>query len=100
MNALPWLLLLLGAVACIFLPFLIARRDDPTLSWAWMPYVWTKVLSVLIFVLVLPVLVSDLAGISDLALQEAFLVGYGAASFGDLGRKGGGAIVEVVRNGR
>ena len=94
MDYLSWLLLFLGAIACIFLPFLIARRDDPSLSWAWRPYVWPKVLSVLIFVLVLPVLVSDLAGIGDLALQEAFLVGYGAASFGDLGRKGG----EIVRD--
>ena len=94
MDALPWLMLLLGAVARIFLPFLIARRDDPSLSWEW-PYVWPQVLSVAIFVLILPVLVDDLANVSELELQYAWLVGYGAASFGRLAQQG----VEVVRNG-
>ena len=95
MVALPWLMLLLGAVARIFLPFLIARRDDPSLSWEWR-LVWPQVLSIGIFVLILPFLVDDLANVSDLDLQYAWLVGYGAASFGRLAQQG----VEVVRNGR
>ena len=94
MDALPWLMLLLGAVARIFLPFLIARRDDPSLSWEWR-YVWPQLLSIGIFVLLLPLLVDDLAGMADLDLQYAWLVGYGAASFGRLAQQG----VEVVRNG-
>jgi hypothetical protein len=89
----------LGAIAQIFLPFLIARRDDPNLKWEW-KHIYPKLISVAIFVLVLPVLVDDLAGISDLALQQAFLYGYGAASFGRLAVNGGGAVVEAVRNGR
>jgi len=95
MNALPWLLLLLGAVARIFLPFLIARRDDPSLSWEW-KYVWPQLLSLGIFVLLLPLLVDDLANVGELDAQYAWLVGYGAASFGRLAQQGG----EVLRNGR
>jgi len=95
MNALPWLLLLLGAVARIFLPFLIARRDDPSLSWEWR-YVWPQLLSLGIFVLLLPLLVDDLANVGELDAQYAWLVGYGAASFGRLAQQGG----EVLRNGR
>ena len=95
MNALPWLLLLLGAVARIFLPFLIARRDDPSLSWEWR-YVWPQLLSLGIFVLLLPMLVDDLANVGELDAQYAWLVGYGAASFGRLAQQGG----EVLRNGR
>ena len=95
MNALPWLLLLLGAVARIFLPFLIARRDDPSLSWEW-KYVWPQLLSLGIFVLLLSLLVDDLANVGELDAQYAWLVGYGAASFGRLAQQGG----EVLRNGR
>ena len=95
MNALLWLLLLLGAVARIFLPFLIARRDDPSLSWEWR-YVWPQLLSLGIFVLLLPLLVDDLANVGELDAQYAWLVGYGAASFGRLAQQGG----EVLRNGR
>ena len=95
MNALPWLLLLLGAVARIFLPFLIARRDDPSLSWEWR-FVWPQLLSLGIFVLLLPLLVDDLANVGELDAQYAWLVGYGAASFGRLAQQGG----EVLRNGR
>lgn len=95
MDYLPWIMLLLGAVARIFLPFLIERRNDPSLSWDWR-YVWPQVLSVGIFVLLLPMLVDDLANVSNLDLQYAWLVGYGAASFGRLADKG----VLAVRNGR
>ena len=70
MNALPWLLLLVGAVARIFLPFLIARRDDPSLSWEWR-YVWPQLLSLGIFVLLLPLLVDDLANVGELDAQYA-----------------------------
>ena len=38
--------------------------------------------------------------VGDLDLQYAWLVGYGAASFGRLAVNGGGAVVEAVRNGR
>lgn len=97
MMYLPWLMLLLGAVARIFLPFLMKLRNTPDLSWTDfdMRYIWPQLISLVIFVLVLPVLVSDLAGIGGLALQEAFLIGYGAAAFGRLADNG----IEVVRNG-
>ena len=75
MNALPWLLLLLGAVARIFLPFLIARRDDPDLQWAWR-LVIPQLLSLAIFALLLPLLVDDLKSVSDLDLQYAWSVSY------------------------
>jgi hypothetical protein len=94
MEVLPWILLLLGAAARIFLPFLIARRDDPSLSWEWR-YVWPQLLSLGIFILILPLLVDDLASVSELDLQYAWLVGYGAASFGRLADRG----IDVARNG-
>ena len=94
-QILPWAFLLIGAVARIFLPFLIARRDDPTLSWSWR-FVWPQVLSVGIFILVLPLLVDSLTGVSELDLQYAWLVGYGAASFGRLADKG----IEAARAAR
>ena len=88
MDYLPWLLLLLGAVARIILPFLIARRDDPDLKWSW-KFVYPQVLSLGIFVLLLPLLIDDLESVGELNPQNAWLVGYGAASFGRLTAKGG-----------
>ncbi len=96
---LPWLFLFLGAFGRILLPFLYERRDNPDLKWEWR-YVYGQAISLIIFVLVLPVLVDNLAGIVDLELQQAFLVGYGAAAFGRLGDKRISEVVEVVRNGR
>lgn len=92
MELVPWVFLFLGAIGRIFLPFLIERRDNPDLHWEWR-YVYGQLISLAIFVLVLPVLVDDLANVGQLDLQYAWLVGYGAASFGRLTAKG----VEVVR---
>jgi hypothetical protein len=83
---LPWFLLILGIIARILVPWLIARREDPTLPWSW-HYVWPQLVSFVVIVLMLPLMVSDLAQVSHLELQFAFLVGWGAADVGNTGRK-------------
>jgi len=92
MTWLAWLLLLLGGLSRVLLPFLLERRDNPELSWDWR-YLWPQLLSFIIFVLLLPLLVDDLASIGALDPQNAWLVGYGAASFGRLAQRG----TEVIR---
>jgi len=87
MEYLSWIMLFVGALARVFLPFLLARRDDPNLSWEW-HYLWPQLLSFGIFVLLLPLLVDNLASIKELDPQTSWLVGYGAASFGRLADKG------------
>ena len=86
MEFVPWALMFLGIASRIFVPWLIERRDDPSLSWQW-SYVWPQLVSFVVMALMLPVLVSDLADISTLELQFAFLVGWGAADVGNAGRK-------------
>ena len=70
----PWFFLVLGIVSRILVPWLIARRDDPSLSWTWR-YIWPQLVSFVVIVLMLPLLVSDLANVSTLELQVSFLVG-------------------------
>lgn len=81
-----WILLFVGILARIFVPFLIARREDPSLGWSWR-YVWPQVLAFAIIALMLPVIVADLASIGELQYQAAFLVGWAAGDIGNLGRK-------------
>ena len=83
---LPWILLFLGIASRILVPWLIARRDDPSLSWQWR-YFWPQLVSFLVIALMLPVLISNLATISDLELQAAYLIGWAAADIGNTGRK-------------
>lgn len=78
---LPWVGLFIGLAARIFLPFLAARRKDPTLSWEW-AYVWPQLLSFGLVVLVLPLVVENLKAINELSFQMAWLAGWGAADVG------------------
>lgn len=77
----PYLFLLFGIVSRIFVPWLIARREDPTLSWTWR-YVWPQLVSVLVIVLLLPLLLSDLDKTGELPLTAAYLTGWAAADIG------------------
>lgn len=81
-----WALLTVGMAARIIVPFLLERREDPTLSWDW-KYVWPQLISFVIIALMLPVIVPDLKGIASLDLQAAFLVGWAAGDIGNIGRK-------------
>lgn len=82
----PWILLVLGILARIFVPFLLARRDDPSLGWDW-KYVWPQLISFAIIALMLPVILPNLASISGLDPQAAFLAGWAAGDIGNVGRK-------------
>jgi len=82
----PWVLLVTGIFARILVPFLIERRENPSLTWD-MKYVWPQIISFVIIVLMLPVIIPDLEGISSLAFQAAFLVGWAAGDIGNVGRK-------------
>jgi len=80
---LAWIFLVLGILSRIFVPFLLARRDDPNLSWSWR-YIWPQLITVLVIFLVLPLLIADLEAVAGLAPAVAYLAGWAAA---DLGRE-------------
>ena len=81
-----WLLLVLGITARIMVPWLIARKENPDLLWSWC-YIWPQLVSFVVIALMLPILISDLANVSNLELQAAFLVGWAAADIGNTARK-------------
>ena len=83
---LPWVFLTAGILARIVVPWLIARRDDSSLSWSW-GYIWPQMVSFVVIVLMLPLLIADLVEIGVYDLQVAFLVGWGAADVGRTGYK-------------
>ena len=85
-DFLSWLFLATGILSRILVPWLIARRDDPSLSWTWR-YIWPQLVSFVVIVLMLPLLIANLADISSYDLQVAFLVGWGAADVGRTGYK-------------
>lgn len=75
--------LLLGILARVFIPFFQARQSDPDLGWNWQ-FVWPQLLAVGILLLALPAIVADINAVLTLPWQAAWLVGYGAASAGNL----------------
>lgn len=81
-----WILLTVGTLARVIVPFLIERRENPQLGWD-MKYVWPQIISFVIIALMLPVIVPNLESISSLDLQAAFLVGWAAGDIGNMGRK-------------
>ena len=81
-----WLLLTVGLLARIVVPFLIERRENPTLGWD-MKYIWPQVISFWIIALMLPVIIPNLESIAVLDLQAAFLVGWAAGDIGNVSRK-------------
>ena len=82
----PWILLFLGVVSRIVVPWLIARRDNPDLPWKWL-YIWPQLISFVVIALMLPILIDNLEGISSLSYQAAYLIGWAAADIGNSGRK-------------
>ena len=79
---LGWLFLALGGFSRVFVPWLIARRQDPGLSWSWR-YVWPQLVTLLVVALLLPLTV-DLETVSKLEITPAYVVGWGAADIGRL----------------
>ena len=79
---LPWVSLVVGVIARIFVPWLAKRQAAPdSAKWAW-KFVWPQLLSVVLIFLVLPIVVKDLLVVSTLPAQIAWLLGWGAASLG------------------
>ena len=78
---LAWIFLVLGVLSRIFVPFLLARRDNPALSWSWR-YIWPQLITVLVVFLVLPLLIADLEAVAGLAPAVAYLSGWAAADVG------------------
>lgn len=80
-QILPWLALILGITSRVFLPFLLARRADPSLGWSWR-LVLPQLLSGLIVLLILPLILPDLAAVAGLPPTAAYLAGWAAADVG------------------
>jgi hypothetical protein len=78
---LAWIFLILGVLSRVFVPFLLARRNDPSLSWSWR-FIWPQLITVLVIFLVLPLLIADLSAVSGLAPAVAYLAGWAAADVG------------------
>lgn len=78
----PWISLVLGVLARIFVPWLAKRRENPEKAqWAW-KFVWPQVIAVVIIFLLLPLLISDLAAMGGLPWQVTWLAGWAAADIG------------------
>lgn len=90
---LPWISLLLGLLARIFLPYLAKRREDPeNADWSFR-YVWPQLLGVGMIIIMLPLAINDLAAVSSLPPQAAWILGWGGA---DIGRKAYKAIANEL----
>jgi hypothetical protein len=79
-QALPYTLFALGVLSRIFVPWLVARKQDPTLSWSWR-YIWPQLVTSVIVGLVLPLII-DLAAVANMSLPAAYIAGWGAADVG------------------
>ena len=79
---LGWVGLGLGVTSRIFIPWLNARRVNPeTADWSWR-YIWPQLVAVLIIALGLPLVLSGVESVGQLAFAPAFLVGWAVADVG------------------
>lgn len=79
---LGWVGLGLGVISRIFIPWLNARRVNPDeANWSWR-YVWPQLIAVVIVILGLPLLLSNVEGIGQLAFAPAYLIGWAVADVG------------------
>ncbi len=88
---------LLGFVARVFVPWLIARSKNPANSqWSWR-YVWPQLIAVIVLLLVAPIVAPNIEEVGQLSMVPAYILGWGTA---DLGKTLFLDIPSVVRNGR
>ena len=79
---LGWIGLGLGVISRIFIPWLNARRVNPeTAQWSWR-FVWPQLAAVVIVALGLPLVLSNVDGVGQLAFAPAYLVGWAVADVG------------------
>ncbi len=79
---LGWVGLGLGVISRIFIPWLNARRVNPDeANWSWR-FVWPQLIAVLIVFLGLPLALSSVGAVGELAFAAAWLIGWAVADVG------------------
>lgn len=79
---LGWVGLGLGVISRIFIPWLNVRRVNPDeADWSWR-YVWPQLIAVVIVALGLPLVLSSVESIGQLAFTPAWLIGWAVADVG------------------
>lgn len=73
---------LLGVVARVFVPWLIARVKDPANSQWSIKYVWPQLVAVLVLLLVAPIVAPDIEEVGQLSIVPAYILGWGTADLG------------------
>ncbi len=82
MILLPWVSMVVGVLARVFVPWLAKRREKPEeAKWSW-NFVWPQLVSVALIFLLLPLLIGDLASLGGLPWQASWLAGWAAADIG------------------
>ena len=82
MILIPWVSMVLGVLARVFVPWLAKRREKPEeAKWSW-NFVWPQLVSVALIFLLLPLLIGDLSGLGGLPWQAGWLAGWAAADIG------------------
>lgn len=76
----PFLAFAAGVLSRVFVPWLVARKQDPSLSWSWR-FIWPQFVTAAVVGLVLPLIV-DLASVAGMSLPAAYIAGWGAADVG------------------
>ncbi len=86
-----WVGLGFGVVSRIFVPWLNERRLNPdNAKWSWR-YVWPQLIAVVVVTLLLPLVLSNVETVGEMAFSAAYVIGWGAA---DIGRFVGKFIVK------
>jgi len=75
-----WILLILGIVSRLLVPWLLKRRQDPFAAWDWR-YIYGQLITAGLVLLVLP-FVQDLYAVADMLPAEAYIAGWFAADIG------------------
>jgi hypothetical protein len=73
---------ILGVVARVFVPWLIARSKDPANGqWSW-KYLWPQLIAVLVLILVAPIVAPNIEEVGQLSMVPAYILGWGTADLG------------------
>ncbi len=82
-----WVGLGFGVVSRIFVPWLNERRLNPeNAKWSW-PYVWPQLIAVVVVALLLPLVLSNIEGMGEMAFSTTYVIGWGAADIGRVANK-------------
>ena len=77
-----WIGLTFGVISRIFVPWLNERRNNPdNAKWSWR-YVWPQLVAVVVVALLLPLVLSNVEAIGEMAFGAAYVIGWGVADIG------------------